>query len=281
MERPKELSTEPEPRELSHENIAKFGKIAANFVRDGEKNSNREEDARADLAYWAEEYRAAELAFLKRENKVSQNEYEKWEDDAKQSFTKIEKLENDCNFKSLYEKDAAERLAAVDGRESIEAYAGNFYEERNRNLVNAIMNTDGDDKEDDKSIVGELHQLVASYIYASRDSEMRHMDPLTYQSRRQSRHNAVIRRINEINQLAEKYGVKRLTFRDFKTNDFPYNERLDYTGETNARAEYDRSAVESYIRTAFSSDFHDSEKSDSNTNYNPHKSIVAQFHTRD
>ena len=271
--------------ELSKESAERLGKTATSLVHDiteqtiDDRTKERETEAREELEYWASEYRDIELAFSKREKKADLKEYQKWEAEARMAFSNVEKAERDCHFASLYEKDATEKLAAVEGKDSIEAYAGNFYDERNQKLADVILASNNEDAKQDKNIVMGLHKFVAEYIHVCNDSELRRTDPLSYQKRRQKRHNDMIERINEINHLAEKYGVDRLIFRDFKTNDFAYDSRLDRTGETNARAEYDRSSVENYVRTAFSKDFYDSEKGKGDLYYDQNKSIVAQFHS--
>ena len=237
--------------------------------------------AMEDLKYWASKYQNIESDFSKRDIGRNLKEYEIWEDEAKEAFDKVIKMESRVAFDSIYEKDATERLAAVDGRKSIEAYAGNFYEERNQAILKKIRNSSNDDAEIDAKTVGDLHELVGAYIKSTKDFDLRQKSPEQYQANRASKHNSIIRRINAINELAEKYEVKPLTFRNFKTNDFTYNKRLDYSGETNARAEYDRSSVERYIRIAFAEDFRKAEMGNGDNYYDPNKSIVAQFHSKD
>ena len=276
-----------EEKALSRENTEKLGKITTNLTGyiDGSAKSDRaekrEKEAREELEYWAGEYRNIELAFSKREKKADLEEYEKWENEAKMAFSNVEKTERSCRFASLYEKDATERLAAVEGKDSIEAYAGNFYDERNQVLVNKIMKSNSSEAEKDVEIVGDLHILVYAYINACKDYKLKGFDPLQYQNNRKNKHNNMIERLNNINELAEKYNVTRLTFRNFITNDFPYDARRDSRGETNARAEYDRSSVENYIRTAFSSDFRELDEGNGDTYYNPNESLVKQFHSND
>ena len=234
-----------------------------------------------ELKYWASEYCNIERAFSKRDTKTNLQEYEKWEDEADEAFSKVEEVESRVTFDSIYDRDATERLAIIDGRDSIEAYAGSFYEERNYDLLTKIKNSDTEDSENDGNIVRGLHELVAKYIYASKDYEAKRRSPKDYQNNRGSRHNDVIKRINEINEIAEKYGAKPFTFRNFITNDFPYDKKLDWSGATDARADYDRSAVEGYIRNAFTRDFDELDKGNGDIFYDPNESLVAQFHTRD
>ena len=277
----RETITRPEKsRPMKREEL--LGKAALNLadLKEWQKERAEKRDAEnaRELEYWAKEYRAIESTFARHDIGDNLKEFEKWEEDASGAYRKIEQMEGEINFESMYKRDAAERLAAVDGRKSIEAYAGNFYAQRNRAIINAIRESDDEDAEYDEDVVGGLHEYVADYIRASRDTELRRMDVDDYTQRRRDRHNDVIRSINRINHIAEKYGVKPLTFRDFETNDFIYKRELDPSGETDARAEYDRTTVESYIRTAFSRDFREAESGQGDRYYDPTQSLVRQFH---
>lgn len=284
----KEIINSPEQKGLSPEGKEEIGKIALDAslnIKDAdidswrkERAEKREEEAKKELRYWCTDYRETEHAFTKRDIGKNLREYEKWEDAAAEAFHKIERAEEDAGFNSRYERDAAERLATVDGRDSIEAYAGNFYTERNRSLINAIRSSNNEEADEDVDIIGGLHELVANYIRSTKDQELRRTNTEEYTANRREKHNLVIRRINSINQIAEKYGAKRFTFRDFETNDFAYKKELDPTKETDARVEYDRAAVESYIRMAFSDEFREAESGNGDEYYNPDESIVRQFH---
>ena len=73
-------------------------------------------------------------------------------------------------------------------------------------------------------------------------------------------HNKLIEQLNRMNAIARKHGVRPFTFRDFETNDFDYKESLDPRRDTDARSDYDRTAVEAYCRNAFSSAYEKAER---------------------
>lgn len=276
-----ETITKPEKaRPIKREE--ELGKAALNLADlkewQKERAEKHREETERELKYWANEYRTIEQAFVKQDIGDNLKEFEKWEDDARDAFSRIGRAESEIIFESRYERDATEKLSVVDGRESIEAYAGKFYAERNRALISAIRESGNKDADYDEDVVGSLHEYVADYIRATKDTELRRMDVDDYTRRRRDRHNDVIKSLNRINHIAEKYGARRLTFRDFETNDFLYRRDLDPYGETDARVEYDRTSVESYIRIAFSGEFREAESGNGDKYYDPNESIVRQFH---
>ena len=267
------LNTNPETEdfETSSADLGKVGMLAA------ELRESRTERARDDVAFWASEYKDIEQAFVKHEIK-SPGEFELWEDDAKNAFSCMEEAEKDAEFTDRYERDHTERIASTEPSETIEAKAGDYYDARNKAIIEAVRRNDNEtERESDLADIYQLHQLVAGHIMAIMDYETRSNDPMIYNSNRRMAHNRLIRGLNKINGIAEKYGEKRLTFRDFITNDFAYDGTKDRGSETNARAEYDRGCVEAYVRNAFSREF---EKADSENKeaLRPNRSLTAMFH---
>ena len=270
------LNTNPEAEEQITP-AGDFGKVG---VLAAELRESRIESAREDVKYWSSEYKEIELAFTKHEMK-SLGEFELWEGDAEDAFSQMEKAEKNAEFKDRYEKDYAEKIAKVKPDETIEAKAGDYYEIRNNALIEAVRRNENEaEREADLTDIYKLHQLVAGHILACMDFETRRNDPMIYNSNRRIAHNQLIRGLNKINHIAEKYGEKRLVFRDFIPNDFVYDSTKDHSSETNARAEYDRSCVEAYVRNAFSRDF---EKADSENKETPRpeRSLTAMFHESD
>lgn len=269
---------------LSKEASAKLGESAAQISRE----EKRIEAAREDVEYFSQLYRDVTSDFArekKRKGRIGYDEYLKWEEDAAQSFSKMKAAEYDAKYDNIYDLDAAERLSVNDGENSIEAYAGNFFDERRNLLMEAIdKNTNRAEAAKDILTLGGLHQLVAEYVNARADHELSRTDSKAYRDKRQDAHNRVIDRINELNELAEKYGVTRLTFRNFVGNargpysEGQYDRRKDYRGYSNGRAEYDRSVVETYIWLAFTRDFKDFDEEEKKGRSD---SIVAMFHTKD
>lgn len=245
---------------------------------DQETSSNQE--ARTELKYWSDEYRDIERAFQNVKNKKNLKEYEIWEADAARAFKNIKAAENKAHFESMYDRDAFEKLPAVEGGMSIEATAGYFYEDRIRDITMAITNSGGEDSKKDQDQVNGLFRLVVDFLDAREDSKLKNMDEEYYWRNRRNKHNAVIEHFNQINDIARKYDQKPLIFRNLMTNDFEYDKRLDYSGETNARAEYDRSSVEGYIMLAWSKEYNYEKDKDGDAPLDPNQSIVAQMHAR-
>lgn len=269
---------------LPKEASAKLGESAARIFRE----EKRIEAAREDVEYFSQLYRDVTSDFAKekkRKGRIGRDEYLKWEEDAAQSFSKMKAAEYDAKYDNIYDLDTAERLSVNDGKNSIEAYAGNFFDERKKLLMEAIdKNTNRAEAAKDILTLGSLHQLVAEYANARADYELSRTDNEAYNNKRQGAHNCVIDRINELNELAEKYGVRRLTFRNFVGNargpysKGQYDHHKDYFGYSDGRAEYDRSAVETYIWLAFARDFKDFDEEEKKGRSD---SIVAMFHTKD
>jgi len=262
---------ETEKTDFNASALGKAGNLAS------EIRETRIESAREDVKFWAGEYERVERTFTSKEIE-DEKEFKVWENDAKEAFDKMKKAEGDAEYTNKYEIDDAERLAKVDPSKTIEAQSGKYYDERNRKIVEAIRSSENEDSAKDLDTVYNLHMLVASHIGAIMDYSNKKEDTAIYNSNRRAAHNRLIRGLNDINHIAEKYNVDRLVFRDFETNDFNYDKFRDKNGETNARAEYDRSIVESYARMAFSRDF---KAAENEKNITESDSIVARFHGDD
>ena len=259
--------------ETNDEEIKKLGEAG---VTAAELHTALVENMREDVAFWAEEYKSIEKAFISNEIR-DKDEFELWERDAAEAFHKMEEAAAYSDFKNIYEKDNFEAIAKVAPSETIEAKSGQYYKERNQLIIEAIKEkASEEDRDKELETVYGLHQLAAYHIEAQKDYDSRTRDPDQYQAVRRAAHNNLIKGLNAINHIAEKYGAKRLIFRDFETNDFAYFRNLDNHGECEARAEYDRSCVENYIRIAFSRDFEAAERENIKTNRSD--SIVAMFH---
>ncbi len=209
----------------------------------------------ADVKFWAGEYRDIERDFANKEyGRIPENEFSIWEKEAKGYYDKMKQAADEEGL-NRYERDRVEQLAVVRPHETIESYSGNFYDERRDRLMNAIPKDSPDYVDAQK-----FPMLVMEHLSKQYDFETRSFDAAVYQARRTRAHNDMIRGLNHLNHLAEKYGTERFTFRDFETNDFRYDKEFDRTGETNARAEYDRGTVEDYARAAFSREFDQAER---------------------
>ena len=215
-----------------------------------------------------------------KDNKISETEFIKWEDEVGGAFFKMKEAEYDACYTSKYEKDREERISMSDRTVTAEVYAGNFYEERTEILKQKILeNPNPKERDAQLKILGDLPDKVCSHIEAERDFDLKKIDGRAYLSARKDVHNSLIRNLNEINKLADNYGVRRLTFRNFLTNDDRYDEYKDIYLDTDGRYEYDRSSVEKYMRIAFA-DLYDQAENDGTLRVAPNKqSKTAYFHS--
>lgn len=243
-----------------NKNTSAFDGFAERMKREQEFMERRREDTR----HWARYYVGAEQAFDRRvkANKISETEFMKWEDEVGGAFFKMKEAEYDACYASKYEKDRAEMISLSDRSATVEAYAGNFYDERKEVLKQKIsQNENIAERDEHYDILGSLYDKVCSHIEAERDFELKNKDVDSYNDARKNAHNSLITNLNQINVLADEYGVRRLTFRNFLTNDDKnYDKSLDIYRDTDARYEYDRSSVEKYMRIAFAEEYRKAER---------------------
>lgn len=261
-----------------NKNTSAFDDFAERVKREQEFVERRREDTR----HWARYYVGAEQAFDRRvkANKISETEFMKWEDEVGGAFFKMKEAEYDACYTSKYEKDREERISMNDRTVTAEVYAGNFYEERTEILKQKILeNPNPKERDAQLKILGDLPDKVCSHIEAERDFDLKKIDERAYLNARKNVHNSLIRNLNEINKLADNYNVRRLTFRNFLTNDDRYDEYKDIYLDTDGRYEYDRSSVEKYMRIAFA-DLYDQAEKDGTLRVDPNKqSKTAYFHS--
>lgn len=261
-----------------NKNTSAFDDFAERVKREQEFVERRREDTR----HWARYYVGAEQAFDRRvkDNKISETEFMKWEDEVGGAFFKMKEAEYDACYPSKYEKDREERISMSDRTVTAEVYAGNFYEERTEILKQKILeNPNPKERDAQLKILGDLPDKVCSHIEAERDFDLKKIDERAYLNARKNVHNSLIRNLNEINKLADNYNVRRLTFRNFLTNDDRYDEYKDIYLDTDGRYEYDRSSVEKYMRIAFA-DLYDQAEKDGTLRVDPNKqSKTAYFHS--
>lgn len=261
-----------------NKNTSAFDDFAERVKREQEFVERRREDTR----YWARYYVGAEQAFDRRvkANKISETEFMKWEDEVGGAFFKMKEAEYDACYPSKYEKDREERISMNGRTVTAEVYAGNFYEERTEILKQKILeNPNPKERDAQLKILGDLPDKVCSHIEAERDFDLKKIDERAYLNARKNVHNSLIRNLNEINKLADNYNVRRLTFRNFLTNDDRYDEYKDIYLDTDGRYEYDRSSVEKYMRIAFA-DLYDQAEKDGTLRVDPNKqSKTAYFHS--
>lgn len=261
-----------------NKNTSAFDGFAERVKRQEEFMERRREDTR----HWARYYMGAEQAFDRRvkNNKISETEFMKWEDEVGGAFFKMKEAEYDACYPSKYEKDREEMIGSANSLMTAEVYAANFYEERKEALKQKILQNENPEERDNHlKILGDLHDKVCAHIECKRDFELKSKDVGAFDEARKNAHNSLIRNMNQINNLADEYRVRRLTFRNFLINDDKnYNAAYDIYLDTDARYDFDRSSVEKYTMIAFDDEYKKAE-TDGTLKVDPSKvSKTAYFH---
>ena len=261
-----------------NKNTSAFDGFAERVKREQEFVERRREDTR----HWARYYVGAEQAFDRRvkANKISETEFMKWEDEVGGAFFKMKEAEYDACYTSKYEKDREEMIGSANSLMTAEVYAANFYEERKEALKQKILQNENPEERDNHlKILGDLHDKVCAHIECKRDFELKSKDVGAFDEARKNAHNSLIRNMNQINNLADGYRVRRLTFRNFLINDDKnYNAAYDIYLDTDARYDFDRSSVEKYTMIAFDDEYKKAE-TDGTLKVDPSKvSKTAYFH---
>lgn len=194
-----------------------------------------------EIATWSGEYRMTEQQFANyRKNVSSDNRWdEKYkktvlacESDLMHDYGLLEKATkaawSDGTIVNEYQMAEMQNLDAVRPEETIEAATGIFFEERMGAVFDEIeKNGDEEESEKDKVFAHQTWEKVLAYLESTGDYELLHDDYNAYQRKRQGAHNEMIRQLNGLNEMAEKYGCQRLTVRNFLTNDFVYSSKRD------------------------------------------------------
>ncbi|MBQ2637862.1 hypothetical protein IJG10_01920 [Candidatus Saccharibacteria bacterium] len=138
---------------------------------------------------------------------------------------------------------------------TIEAQSGRYFGSRYVQLLRAISEAPADKKASAEAILKHFDQSVdehLNYKYMPPD-ERQSFSGQQYWAERSRAHNEVIETLNKMNALAEEYGVKRFTPRDFWSGNFA-PDKSRRTPEVEDRIQYDRGIVEAFYDYAFSSD---------------------------
>lgn len=246
----------------NHESLSNTSKSSQLSQWDTLKAVPRSETSMAK--FYAKEARDIELDFAKQleraeargEDTLPQKEFEIWEDDYQKTWSKLEKELGD-GYVPMDEEAAAKAPAIAyhsdaEFHKTIEAQAGHFYDERRKALQEAIAASDLPDQADDAGCFQRFQTAILTHL------DFRYTDDLdagsmsledykAFESARIRAHNQVIKRLNDLNSLAEKYGTRRFTPRDFWTS-----EVQDQTPAMSKLMYYDHYIVQEYYTFAFS-----------------------------
>ncbi len=142
-----------------------------------------------------------------------------------------------------------ERYEILDSYTDIESYAGHFFRDREESLKEAIgREIDAEKREKAEKILRLTYYMIERHNSAMHNYELRSKNQEQYLIERGLAHNALIEHLNILNRLAEEYGTKRFTFRDFEP--LPMGKEISEVRRD--RLESDREAVENYFRNAYS-----------------------------
>ena len=227
-------------------------------------------DAEDEVRYWANNYNTTEGQFRQFCQRLQRGEWElsperyrenvrRYENDLAIDWQRSEEAVADLRQRGrgngMYELAALQQLGSgVEPEETIEAASGIFYHERAEQLAQ-VLRAAGADGEADLKTMGLTWRKVMNYLEATHDYDLLHEDYHSYQNGRRAAHNEMIRQLNTLNDLAERYQTPRFTIRNFMTNDFYYEARRDPGRALDHRANYDRESVMAYFALAFQQDF--------------------------
>jgi hypothetical protein len=195
---------------------------------------------------------------------MTEKEFMIWEDDLtfdlKLQQKEIENLERyspGFSFKTAEVAKATDPMIAYRGvnnpevAKTIEAQAGHYYDERKRALLEAITNSDKpeEEKQEDRRYIIGFWKLVVTHVdYKHKKNAFSDVsEGRAYDHARTEAHDAAVNGLNKLNDLAEKYGTRRFTVRNF----WDSKKRIGTSQETIDRTRYDRDIVEEYYAIAF------------------------------
>jgi hypothetical protein len=192
------------------------------------------------------------------EKQLPQREFERWEDDYRDMWRGMEGQVREANRQNTgdtmakaaeLEDPVITYLKDTELYQTVEAQAGHYYDERSDALLKAVRGSANPDKEEDLEYVRGFRRAVMehlAYKYMEGNGSWQSGDADYYNRSRTRAHNDVIKRLNGLNALSEKYGTRRFTSRDFWTS-----ENQNQTPEMSRRMRYDRDIVEEYYAIAF------------------------------
>lgn len=241
---------------------------ASNTVSNGWENISEMAQTERAMEQAANFYKSAlevEKDFIHRKqaidaeyNEMSQEEFEKWEDALSDEihYARKELEDTDETLETVAECEQAMTFPANNAeiKNTIEAQAGNFYHKRIDALRQAIETSNNKDAKKDLADIKNFYNAAMihlDYLYVTPD-EIESMGFKEYQDNRELAHNTVIKRLNDLNDLAREYHVRPFTNRNFCPSDT--RKEKDQTPAVSSVMKHDRAIVKAYYFTAFSSE---------------------------
>lgn len=192
----------------------------------------------------------------------AQQKYQDWlrrsEQMAQMAWQEMQRSTNDAVAKRVisgrYEVARAQNYGqGIAPGDTIEAASAVFYQDRMTDLVGQVNADEGlaeSERQEKLRLLGSTWRRVSDYLESTSDL----YDGYDGQRRRTAAHNAMIRQLNSLNDLAREYDLQPFTFRNFMTNDFSYDKSRDRSGVLNYLADHDRETVANYFRKVFARD---------------------------
>ncbi len=197
--------------------------------------------------------------YLKDENEeMSEKEFEKWEnafsDEIRYADRELDKTDRTIESEAEAKHAMIYSMKEGDLSKTIEAQAGKFYRARMRRLQDAILESKDEKAKADLIRIHDFYPAVMEHLdfkYMT-PAEVRDYGVERHEMQQVRAHNDVIRRLNELNELAKKYDVRPLTPRNFWTSDIRSKDAQ--TPAVSDMMWYDRNLVIEFYTTAFSSE---------------------------
>lgn len=188
---------------------------------------------------------------------LPQSEFELWEDDFKRNWDEHEVQLRIAHDGSVKAEDMARvenpliLTAQKDLDNTVEVYAGHYYQER----VNALLAVVRESPDGDAMVRSALKDFAGNVVkhLEYKYTIVRGMDDaeaLRHYKNRERAHNSAILSLNRLNSLAEQYGVRRFTARDFWTSEGDQSNPY-----VHQRMSCDRNLLEDYATIAFKEEY--------------------------
>lgn len=234
------------------------------FVKEYE--ARRIAEAPKEVEFYATQLQATERAFgdqldrskARGEKHIGKKEYEIWERDFHENWTRLQNQVHLGNLDANAEATAEAPMFLSYNDQSvlsrtIEAQAAHFFSERYMELVNAIRSSGDAKAKEDEAIVRGLYGVASEHIAwrTMTVDEIKNYGMKEADRARINSHNEVIRHLNAINDLAEKYNTTRFTARNF----WPSNPDKKQPPAIEHRLRNDRDIVEEYYQIAFEPEY--------------------------
>lgn len=241
-------------------------KNAANFdgndTDNGKKWQGLEDYRKKDVEYWSDNTRNISSSFATRiresSRPMSKDEFEKWEDEYMDSRNKVKEAELRMQGDMRTNLTIEERMnLGINPDNTIDARAGDYFNERIKALREAIGKSGGDSN--GAKIINDFYKTITRHILYRTPGfhDMTRLDKLAQlEDDREAAHDQVIKYLNQLNSMAEKYGVRRFTPSDFYTSEI----KGSYGIVGKSRSGFDRDVVEAYYSRALSGEIEDEKR---------------------